>query len=279
MSRSLPLHPSLEYLKKQAKALLAAHRAGDTNVCKSFRLLHRFSGADDSAVLAADVALHDAQLAVATDYGFASWAKLKAHVEKLAASIASQPYDPHFRVHPVPSVSSPDWIRPRIVSRRGMILMGLEVFGNPYEGGGRGIHQLWERFEPIWTQEIGHIPHVADPNVGYELHADTWDHDKSGNSYVMAGVELTELGEIPLEMFVRVLPPATYALFTLLATEMRTNWVERMFQEWLPSSGYERAAKPGYILETYDGARFKGMGNPESQIDILLPIRRSESRT
>ena len=58
MSRDLPGNPNLDHLKKQAKALL--------------RKLRQQSAA---------ATLADAQHAVAREYGFASWPKLKAHVE------------------------------------------------------------------------------------------------------------------------------------------------------------------------------------------------------
>jgi hypothetical protein len=58
MSRDLPPRPDLEHLKKQAKALLRSMRERD-----------------------ADATLADALHALARDYGFASWPKLKAHVE------------------------------------------------------------------------------------------------------------------------------------------------------------------------------------------------------
>ena len=54
MSRSLPAKPSLQYLRKQAKELLRSMQEGK---------------------------LADAQHALATDYGFATWAMLKSHVE------------------------------------------------------------------------------------------------------------------------------------------------------------------------------------------------------
>src|ERR1700722_10103218 len=56
MSRQLPEKPSLEYLKKQAKELLRSMRQGK---------------------------LADAQHTLANEYGFATWAKLKLHVEAL----------------------------------------------------------------------------------------------------------------------------------------------------------------------------------------------------
>jgi ankyrin repeat protein len=61
MSRSLPENPSLEYLKKEAKELRRSMPQGK---------------------------LADAQHALANDYGFASWAKLKAHVEALSLTPA-----------------------------------------------------------------------------------------------------------------------------------------------------------------------------------------------
>jgi len=61
MSRELPEKPNLAYLKKQAKELLRSMQQGK---------------------------LTDAQHALAQDYGFASWAKLKVHVESLGLSPA-----------------------------------------------------------------------------------------------------------------------------------------------------------------------------------------------
>ena len=61
MSRQLPEKPNLEYLKKQAKELLRTMRQGK---------------------------LADAQHTLANEYGFATWAKLKSHVESLGLSPA-----------------------------------------------------------------------------------------------------------------------------------------------------------------------------------------------
>jgi hypothetical protein len=60
MSRDLPANPNLEHLKKQAKALLDKLRQAKP-----------------------DTTLVDAQHTLAREYGFASWPKLKAHVDAL----------------------------------------------------------------------------------------------------------------------------------------------------------------------------------------------------
>jgi hypothetical protein len=83
MPHSLPERPSLEYLRKEAKALLRAQRAGDRNVCEALRFLRRFTYATDQDILSAQLSLHEAQFALAMDYGFASWAQLTANVDAL----------------------------------------------------------------------------------------------------------------------------------------------------------------------------------------------------
>ena len=80
MSPTLPPKPSLRHLSEQAKDLVKRHGRGDAGVCATLRRLRRFVGAGDADILSADVALHDAQFALAMDYGFGSWAELKAHV-------------------------------------------------------------------------------------------------------------------------------------------------------------------------------------------------------
>ena len=62
MSRQLPSRPNLDHLKKQAKDLLADIQNGNPGW-----------------------KLADAQHAIANGYGFASWPKLKAHVESLTS--------------------------------------------------------------------------------------------------------------------------------------------------------------------------------------------------
>jgi ankyrin repeat protein len=73
-TRSLPKHPDLNQLKRQAKELLEAFAAGDPKAIREVNELYR--GADH-----ANFALHDAQLVLARAYGFESWPKLKAHVD------------------------------------------------------------------------------------------------------------------------------------------------------------------------------------------------------
>ena len=84
MSPSLPARPSLEQLKKQAKDLVKGGAGGDPAACETLRRLRRFRRASDAEVRVAEVALHEAQFALAMGYGFTSWAELKTFVESAA---------------------------------------------------------------------------------------------------------------------------------------------------------------------------------------------------
>ncbi len=75
-TKTLPENPSLENLKKQAKELKQAVQTGETVSIASIRKFHpRGEAARNGFQLA------DAQLVIAREYGFPSWAKLKEYVE------------------------------------------------------------------------------------------------------------------------------------------------------------------------------------------------------
>src|SRR5262249_17955524 len=81
--RRLPSNPNLDHLRYQAKDLLKAHAARDLDAAQRLREFHpRFKTATDAAIFDAPFKLTDAQLAIARESGFPSWARLKKHIEK-----------------------------------------------------------------------------------------------------------------------------------------------------------------------------------------------------
>ena len=85
MSKSLPLRPSLNQLRRQAKDLLKQVRRKEKNALvrlqeslPEVRELNELSHSEHSLTLA------QAQRAIAREYGFASWPKLKLHIESLS---------------------------------------------------------------------------------------------------------------------------------------------------------------------------------------------------
>jgi Ankyrin repeats (3 copies) len=89
--RQLPSSPSLDHLKYQAKDLLKGHAARAVEVAQRIREFHpSFVGAGDAEIFSAKFSLSDAQIAIAREYGFASWTRLKARVEKPTPSDQSK---------------------------------------------------------------------------------------------------------------------------------------------------------------------------------------------
>lgn len=74
----LPAHPNLEHLRHQAKELLRAAKAGEPEAVR------RVGAVSDRLTLTA------AQLAVAREYGFASWPRLKEEVEARTLELAQK---------------------------------------------------------------------------------------------------------------------------------------------------------------------------------------------
>lgn len=72
----LPANPHLDHLRREARDLLRAARAGDGSA------VSRISSVSDQLILAS------AQLAIAREYGFDSWVQLKTEVQARAAELA-----------------------------------------------------------------------------------------------------------------------------------------------------------------------------------------------
>src|SRR2546426_8275135 len=81
MPTELPSHPNVQYLKKQAKALLRDFHQGKPDAIEKFTALR----------LKAPPKLSDAQHLIARDYGFDSWSELKERVESLAEKTDDPP--------------------------------------------------------------------------------------------------------------------------------------------------------------------------------------------
>jgi Lon protease-like protein len=87
MRRELPPRASLEHLKKQAKNLHDAHHRGDPEALARIRAsVPALASMSDEAIAAAPFALHDAQSAIAREYGSKSWNELRDAVAAQRAS-------------------------------------------------------------------------------------------------------------------------------------------------------------------------------------------------
>lgn len=87
--------PNLENLRKQAKQLVRWHRERNYSVCPRIRsALPRYRDASDVEILAGSFTLVEAQLLLAREAGYETWAELRSGAETMTAitgSTATQP--------------------------------------------------------------------------------------------------------------------------------------------------------------------------------------------
>jgi AraC family transcriptional regulator len=105
----------------------------------------------------------------------------------------------------------------------------------------------------------------------YEVHIHHADTERTGEFEVFAGLEVERLEDVPVVLSAKVLPAATYALFTFRGEEIVSDWPWLVGTEWLPDAGYEMTG--GYSFQRYD-ERFKGMQRiAESVVDVYISVR------
>ena len=82
MSRALPRKPHIDFLKKQARQLLQAHREGQPESLRSIRTYMPHLGSlSAEAILQRPFTLQQAQCVLSREYGFSNWAELGRAVE------------------------------------------------------------------------------------------------------------------------------------------------------------------------------------------------------
>ena len=163
----------------------------------------------------------------------------------------------------------------RFVQKGRISLVGMEFFGNPFAGGPgwsteNQIGRLWQRFDAFWKRHKDELQRLTVPGIGYELHLEPETRDDAQTFVVMVGVEARRPGEFPLELSVRTLPACRYAVFTFKGEQIKSG-PSVIWSEWMPRSGYE--PEHNYLVEVYDEARFKGMENPDSELEFWVPVR------
>lgn len=167
-------------------------------------------------------------------------------------------------------------MNPSIVQMDQLLLVGFGFYGDPFAESGdwtseNEIGRLWKRFIAFLTRHGERIRHIKTTSVQYELHIYHDETATNGHYEVFAGLEVERLAELPVELSAKLLPATLYAVFTFKGAEITSDWARRIYQEWMPGSGYEPAHS--YMFELYD-ERFKGMDRiDESEIDVYIPVK------
>jgi hypothetical protein len=83
VTQTLPDAPNMEHLKTLAKRLQVTHRANDLDAINRVKANYPQGSRSEPSGTAIPLKLSIAQLVIAREYGFASWQKLKHHVESV----------------------------------------------------------------------------------------------------------------------------------------------------------------------------------------------------
>jgi AraC family transcriptional regulator len=168
-------------------------------------------------------------------------------------------------------------MEPALIEKPQMTLVGFSFFGDPFKLSGgwteeNEIGRLWNRFMDYLMKHPAAIKHVRAEKVAYEVHIEHAETKQTGESEVFIGVEVDALEDVPVETTIKLLPPTTYAVFTLHGKEITADW-SKMISEWMNRAGYHNPYP--YSFQYYD-ERFKGVQQiEESVLDVYVPVKRN----
>lgn len=167
-------------------------------------------------------------------------------------------------------------MEPQIVEKGQILLVGLSFYGDPFRLSDgwteeNEIGRLWNRFMAVASACGDRIKHVKDQETAHEVHVYNEETVQKGIFEVFAGMEVEKLEDVPIELVAKILPPATYAVFTLKGQQITSDWYQDA-EKWMRQAGYR--ATHEYMFQLYD-RRFKGLDNlDESILDVYMPVER-----
>jgi len=159
------------------------------------------------------------------------------------------------------STPTTDLKPPRFETAKAMLIAGVGERYNHCDSGGAGIPNQWQRFH----ERAGDIP----GRIGNVAFGVCCNGDDAGNFDYIAGVEVSDLADLPREFAGVRLPAQRYAVFTHadhISTIRRT--VTAIWNQWLPQSGLKVAEAPNF--ERYD-ERFDPITG-KGGLEIWVPV-------
>jgi AraC family transcriptional regulator len=167
-------------------------------------------------------------------------------------------------------------IKPSIIEERVFRLLGCVFYGDPFHSAkewsyDNEIGNLWKRYGKLIYKYSKLINSISiDQNLNYEVHLEPEEYKKNKQYYVLIGTEIKDSEEFPLEMFLKIFPKSKYLKFT---TTMENKWKigGYIYKTWIPENNYDQAFP--YVIQAYDLKRYKGLDDPQSEIDWYIPIK------
>lgn len=170
-------------------------------------------------------------------------------------------------------------MQPEIIQFPQRYLAGFSFFGNPFEQHSgwteeNEIGRLWARYMTYLRQQHGQLPAAQEPGVAYEVHIYHPETVENGEFEVFVGHLIHDPQQMPTILSVKVLPAASYAVFTLRGQQIVSDWGMDIYQSWLPGSGYR--SDFGFNYQRYD-ERFKGLDRLEdSTLEVHVPLKKAD---
>jgi len=125
------------------------------------------------------------------------------------------------------------------------------------------IALMWREYGPHMQQ----VKNVVDPHVSYGV-MDNFDATTREFDYI-AAQQVSQVEDLPQGVVSWQIPQQTYAVFSTTLPSLREVF-DKIYHEWLPNSGYERA--PGPEFERYD-ERFDP-SEIHSELDLFIPVQK-----
>jgi AraC family transcriptional regulator len=148
-------------------------------------------------------------------------------------------------------------MEPQIVEKPALTLVGLKLHGKLE---GMDIKGLWSGFGPRMAEIKD-----GNPNACYGA-MDNYD-EATGEFDYLAACEAKNAAKVPTGMVSWIVPAQTYAVLPCTLPQIGEAWTT-VYQQWLPTSGYQRAAGPEF--ELYD-EKFNPQ-DPAAVLYLCVPV-------
>ncbi len=165
-------------------------------------------------------------------------------------------------------------MQPTIVKKDEIILVGVSFYGDPFETSAgwteeNQIGRLWQRLMAYLGAHPDKIQHRVPIHASYEVHIYGPETMTKGLFEVFVGIAVEWLESVPVDLLVKILPAAEYAVFTLQGVQISSDWHLEV-DAWITAAGYQRTHP--FSFQYYD-ERFKGLDQiTESLLDVYVPV-------
>ena len=168
-------------------------------------------------------------------------------------------------------------MEPVIVQKPEINLVGMSFYGDPFDTHSgwdeeNEIGHVWQRFMKYLEGNADRLLHLTDPEASYEVHVYHPETTTRGVFEVFVGLQVAQIENVPIELLVKVLPPTTYGVFTLMGDGITSDWYMHIDQ-WIAAAGYQRSHP---FTFQYLDHRFKGVNRiAESELDVYMPVKKN----